>query len=187
MSSTLQLVKAPLLVLAASVIHFATTPPHPPAAPTEQVKSNFLEDFLRVSSPRGIVHFSLWAGALVEVASIFLMTYPPPPKSLLYPLSQLLRTENPRGIRVTIPFLLGVFLSCSGAYLRWACYRALGRFFTFEMSLKKDHRLIKDGPYSFVRHPGYLAILVTITGGFLTFASPVSLFAFFVFLELARL
>ena len=35
----------------------------------------------------------------------------------------------------------------------------LGRLFTFELSMRKDHELIIDGPYSVVRHPSY-------TGGF---------------------
>ena len=39
--------------------------------------------------------------------------------------------------------------------IRLQCYKALGKSFTFEVSLKKDHRLVTSGPYAFVRHPAY--------------------------------
>ncbi|TCD67148.1 hypothetical protein EIP91_000433 [Steccherinum ochraceum] len=42
------------------------------------------------------------------------------------------------------------------------CYRTLGRHFTFELAFKKDHQLITDGPYSFVRHPAYLGMFVVM-------------------------
>jgi protein-S-isoprenylcysteine O-methyltransferase Ste14 len=63
---------------------------------------------------------------------------------------------------------------CSGALIRWLSYRALGRFFTYELTIKEDHKLITTGPYAYVRHPGYSAILLVFFGTFLVFASPVS-------------
>ena len=62
--------------------------------------------------------------------------------------------------------VVGTLLVCAGAYLRRDCFRRLGRQFTFELSIQKDHRLVTDGPYAFVRHPGYTA-LVTQTLGLL--------------------
>lgn len=38
----------------------------------------------------------------------------------------------------------------------------LGRFFTINVAIAADHRLIDSGPYRFIRHPGY-------TGGLLLF------------------
>lgn len=48
----------------------------------------------------------------------------------------------------------------AAAIIRLACYRALGRHFTFVLSLKVDHKLVTSGPYSIVRHPGYAACTV---------------------------
>ncbi|KAF8973010.1 hypothetical protein BDZ97DRAFT_1778756 [Flammula alnicola] len=59
-----------------------------------------------------------------------------------------------------------------GGYIRWSCYQALGHLFTFEMSIRKDHQLISDGPYSIVRHPGYTGILLTVMGITYWHASP---------------
>ncbi|KAL1744681.1 hypothetical protein HDZ31DRAFT_38164 [Schizophyllum fasciatum] len=62
-----------------------------------------------------------------------------------------------------------VFVVCglaaaAGGFIRWCCYRALGRMFTFEMSIRQGHRLVTSGPYAYARHPGYTAILLTVTG-----------------------
>ena len=45
------------------------------------------------------------------------------------------------------PFILGVCLLGVGTLIRVSCYRALGRFFTFELSIKTEHTLITEGPY----------------------------------------
>ena len=44
------------------------------------------------------------------------------------------------------------------------CYRWLGRYFTFELSLKEGHQLITDGPYAYVRHPSYAGITAVLAG-----------------------
>jgi ATP-binding cassette subfamily G (WHITE) protein 2 (SNQ2) len=36
--------------------------------------------------------------------------------------------------------------------------------FTFEITVQRNHRLVKTGPYSVVRHPSYTAVLVLDTG-----------------------
>lgn len=46
------------------------------------------------------------------------------------------------------------------AVLRLACYRELGRHFTFELSLTEEHQLVTTGPYSIVRHPSYTACIL---------------------------
>lgn len=51
------------------------------------------------------------------------------------------------------------------------CYRTLGKLFTFELSIMKDHTLITTGPYAYVRHPSYTGLIVTIVGGYLSHIS----------------
>lgn len=59
--------------------------------------------------------------------------------------------------------VLGWALGVSGTLLRVWCYRTLAKAFTFELSVKEGHKLVRSGPYAFVRHPsytGYYALMV---------------------------
>lgn len=53
-------------------------------------------------------------------------------------------------------FAVGWALMFTGCLIRLSCFRALGRMFTFELTVRKDHKLITTGPYAYVRHPSYL-------------------------------
>ncbi|KAH6914444.1 hypothetical protein BKA70DRAFT_667068 [Coprinopsis sp. MPI-PUGE-AT-0042] len=170
-----QLLKIPLLLLAGVSNQIATTPPHPPAARSDKVPRSFLEDFLRESGPRFLVYSSWWTAVFVEIAAIVLSNQSQPQTSSLAE-CLLGRLRFPGGslstIRITPSFLSGLAMVCSGALIRWLSYRALGRFFTYELTIKEDHKLVTTGPYAYVRHPGYSAILLVFTGTFLVFASP---------------
>ena len=65
---------------------------------------------------------------------------------------------------VTPAFFVCLVLIFSGAALRRACYRTLGRFYTFLHTTRKSHKLITHGPYSIVRHPGYTALVLVKFG-----------------------
>jgi protein-S-isoprenylcysteine O-methyltransferase len=58
----------------------------------------------------------------------------------------------------------GVVLFALGLGLRiWAiCH--LGRFFTVDVTIVHDHRVVADGPYRFVRHPSYSGLLLEFAG-----------------------
>ena len=49
-----------------------------------------------------------------------------------------------------------------GATIRAMCYRELGKYFTYELSIQKDHSLITTGPYSIVRHPSYTGVIINV-------------------------
>ena len=51
-----------------------------------------------------------------------------------------------------------------GHYLRMHAIHHLGRQFTFTLSLKNEHKLVTDGPYSIVRHPSYLGAILYCVG-----------------------
>ncbi|OBZ69403.1 hypothetical protein A0H81_10657 [Grifola frondosa] len=55
---------------------------------------------------------------------------------------------------------------------RVTCYRYLGHFFTFELALRADHRLVTSGSYSIVRHSSYSAVLVVAVGIVMLHLSP---------------
>ena len=56
----------------------------------------------------------------------------------------------------------GVFLA--GLILRWYAIYFLGRFFTVNVAIAADHRVIQTGPYRWVRHPSYSGMLLMVLG-----------------------
>jgi protein-S-isoprenylcysteine O-methyltransferase len=88
--------------------------------------------------------------------------------------------------RESAGWLLGgsIALFAAGASLRWWAIGHLGRFFTVDVAVARNHRLIDDGPYRFIRHPSYTGALMQFGGLALTFndllALPVILVPFFV-------
>ncbi|KAH8987006.1 hypothetical protein EDB92DRAFT_1936121 [Lactarius akahatsu] len=66
--------------------------------------------------------------------------------------------------------------AASGA-LRLACYKTLGSLFTFELTLREDHRLVTSGPYAFVRHPSYSGVVLGVVGTLLVHFGPGSWWA----------
>jgi protein-S-isoprenylcysteine O-methyltransferase len=61
-------------------------------------------------------------------------------------------------------YLAGLFLFGVGVILRWYSIIHLGRFFTVDVAIAKEHRVIDSGPYRFVRHPSYTGALVAFIG-----------------------
>ena len=59
---------------------------------------------------------------------------------------------------------MGFLLLTVGGALRKLCYDTLGKFFTYQLAIFKDHKLITSGPYRVVRHPAYIAFIMANTG-----------------------
>ena len=72
----------------------------------------------------------------------------------------------------TREFICGLLLL--GLVLRWYSIIYLGRFFTTNVAIAKDHRLINTGPYRFIRHPSYSGTLLAMLGLALSFGNWVS-------------
>ena len=51
-----------------------------------------------------------------------------------------------------------------GIAVRFWSFRALGRYFTFKVQTSVDQPVITSGPYRFVRHPSYAAVLLMVMG-----------------------
>ena len=60
-------------------------------------------------------------------------------------------------------------LMLGGLALRWSAILVLGRQFTVNVAIRRDHRLVRSGPYRWVRHPSYTGLLVTFLGMGLSF------------------
>jgi len=58
----------------------------------------------------------------------------------------------------------GELLALAGIALRiWAIF-TLDRLFTFAVGIAADHRVVQNGPYRFMRHPGYAGALLALVG-----------------------
>ena len=82
----------------------------------------------------------------------------------------LIRNDS-TGVYLTSQSTIGMVLIIGAGVLRRQCYRTLGRYFTFEVSIRKGHQLVTTGPYNIVRHPSYTAILLMYIGMVLWFTS----------------
>ena len=58
----------------------------------------------------------------------------------------------------------GVVLFVVGLLLRWWAITTLGRFFTVDVTIEKDHELVERGPFRIVRHPSYTGVLLAFVG-----------------------
>lgn len=68
--------------------------------------------------------------------------------------------------------VVGTLLTVSGIAGMFYCRHYLGRFWTAETNLRKDHRIIDTGPYRLVRHPIYTFAILMYIGFGLVFSSP---------------
>jgi protein-S-isoprenylcysteine O-methyltransferase len=59
---------------------------------------------------------------------------------------------------------IALTLLVSGLALRWTSVMFLGRFFTVNVTVMDDHRVIDAGPYRYVRHPSYSGLLLAFLG-----------------------
>jgi protein-S-isoprenylcysteine O-methyltransferase len=62
-----------------------------------------------------------------------------------------------------------------GLAISWTAIRTLGQLFTGVVMIQRDHRLIRTGPYRYVRHPSYAGLLIAHLGLGLAFVGSVSL------------
>ncbi|KAG6856622.1 hypothetical protein H0H87_002372 [Tephrocybe sp. NHM501043] len=156
------LLKIPFLAATLAGTHITYTSPADPPKRDERIEEK------TEIKPSRFVPFSkglFWAFALVELVSIVALT-PFSPGLGVYEFPLCLLVPKGRSVRLFITPLsmFGALLSGLGGFIRWDCYRRMGRQFTFDLSIRDGHKLITEGAYKFVRHPGYTSALMTIIG-----------------------
>lgn len=55
-------------------------------------------------------------------------------------------------------------LFVAGLLLRWSALITLGRFFTVDVTIEKDHELVERGPFRIKRPPSYTGVLLAFVG-----------------------
>ena len=68
-----------------------------------------------------------------------------------------------------------LFVFGLGTAFRWWAITHLGQFFTVDITVRGDHKVIDDGPYRLVRHPSYTGLLVQFAGWALALNSVLAL------------
>ena len=125
------------------------------------------------------LNYQVWSLSLslAEILVIFANVHPSSNISRVV-IAVLVRSASstPSEIRLTWTFIFGWICAISGAYIRRSCYQTLGRMFTFELSLRKNHQLVTSGPYSVVRHPSYIGGALALFGALACYTSPGSWF-----------
>ena len=64
--------------------------------------------------------------------------------------------------------VLAILFFVAGLALRWWSIVTLGRFFTVDVVVEKDHELVERGPFRWVRHPSYTGVLLAFLGWSMT-------------------
>ncbi|KAF9063086.1 hypothetical protein BDP27DRAFT_1451422 [Rhodocollybia butyracea] len=162
--SIIALQKIPLLLGVSILYYVAATPPNPPPSSKEISKFGPGDPLTPkvVSTPwamgKNLLLFVFFCEILVIVATQF-------PNNIIAETALAILVRSSHAAPAITPiFLAGFgFLLCGGC-IRWFAYRALGRLFTFEVSIRDEHTLITEGPYSFVRHPSYTGSFCTCVG-----------------------
>jgi protein-S-isoprenylcysteine O-methyltransferase Ste14 len=80
----------------------------------------------------------------------------------------------------TTLFLLGVALLLLGVALRWYAIWTLGRYFTRDVAVSTDQKVVQNGPYRSIRHPAYSGTFLTMAGVGLAMTNWASLVALFI-------
>lgn len=58
----------------------------------------------------------------------------------------------------------GLILIIAGVVVRFTAIRTLGKFFTVNLAIDNEHRLIDKGFYKYIRHPSYTGSLISFLG-----------------------
>lgn len=157
------LLKVPLILLSAITLQVSFTPPNVPSS-NEIIHQTFnewvLAQFIRYWLP--VMKAIYWAVSFTEIATIVSCTTDS--LSTIWAIIQHAVGQRIRDTPITFPFILGTALAVVGGLIRWWCFRTLGRYFTFQLSVRKGHRIVTTGPYAVIRHPSYTAGIVQVIG-----------------------
>ncbi|KAG2751227.1 hypothetical protein P692DRAFT_20727219 [Suillus brevipes Sb2] len=159
----MSLLKIPLVLSSAIAVQVAIIPPH--SSSTEELyhRSRLTLCAHKTTYPSHALAGLYWVGALAETAATMARRVDSSKIPLvLRAASEALKTLT--DVPITTSFLVGCGLVISGGFIRWLCYRALGRYFTFLLCVRQGHRLITTGPYAIVRHPSYTGMLMMCLG-----------------------
>ncbi|KAG1783273.1 hypothetical protein EV702DRAFT_1019588 [Suillus placidus] len=162
------LLKIPFLVASAIGVHFSYTSSSQLPSPEEKVMPTVFESSICSTMAfcgLDLIKISAWAVSSAEVANILAMhiDLSQVPEGIYGARAvQLLCSLHPTPITPT--FIAGSLAIAIGGALRLYCILTLGTLWSFQLSIRKEHKLVTSGPYSIVRHPSYTGLLLQNIG-----------------------
>lgn len=76
--------------------------------------------------------------------------------------------------------ITGLVLIILGIVFRLVAIKQLGRFFTVDVTIRKDHQLMQSGLYKYIRHPSYSGVTLSLLGFGISLDNWASLFIVFI-------
>ena len=67
-------------------------------------------------------------------------------------------------IRSVLISYAGMLIIVAGMVIRFSAIRTLGKFFTVNLAIQKNHKVVKTGLYRNIRHPSYTGALMSFLG-----------------------
>ncbi|KAI8995222.1 ICMT-domain-containing protein [Trametes punicea] len=172
------LLKVPLLLAHALCTYHGMTPPRPPPPEEEQKRFKNPDYVSRTMNVQVLlITAAKWiccSFALAEAAVLLAQHFPSPASGRV--LSILLLPNLKTSLRITPLSAAGCVLGITGGLIRIWCHHTLGTFFTWQVSVQREHKLITSGPYAIARHPSYTAWTMMIAGNFALLLSKGSYF-----------
>ncbi|CDO76870.1 hypothetical protein BN946_scf184901.g7 [Trametes cinnabarina] len=162
MPPSLLVIKLPALLIAMFAEYVTYTPPNRPPMQEETAGydgGDLISRYTMLMS--GFIVGCAWFIHGCEVVNILAQELPGTTSAIPAPL---FHVEGERKLSIQPMFLIGFSLIVLGTSIRKACYTALGRLFTFQLAILKEHKLVTWGPYSIVRHPAYTGVIAASIG-----------------------
>lgn len=66
-----------------------------------------------------------------------------------------------------VPFIAGIVVATASFLVRAAAVRHLGRMWSVHIEIRREHELVRSGPFGWVRHPIYFAAILELVGAML--------------------
>ncbi|KAG1787276.1 uncharacterized protein HD556DRAFT_1247106 [Suillus plorans] len=157
----MSLLKIPFIIAPAIGIHISFSSFSPPPSVEERVEP----PNRCLNGSVGDKQICTWAASSVEVANILVTRMDPSqiPEGIYGARGlQFLRALHPTPISPA--FLAGSLAITIGGVLRFSCMSTLGKYWSWPLSVRREHRLVTSGPYSIVRHPSYAGFLLQYIG-----------------------
>jgi len=163
------IMKIPFILATTYAVNTSLTNPNPPPKEHERRPGASRNTwYMRVTTQgMGYIKGVFSLVAMFEIAAILakqktLASYDPAMADRISKL--LMKKGTVDNLRLTPLTMAGTLFTIAGCWLRLKCFRTLKEFFTFEISIRDNHRLVKTGPYAWVRHPAYTGSMVVFTG-----------------------
>jgi len=165
----MSLPKIPFIIASALGVHCTTMSPSKPPLSEEKVVlptpfESFVSWCLRLYGLE-LLRMTVWAASLTEVAGILLahIDHSQIPGAI-YDTQTMRLLSSLNSAPITPTFLFGSLAVAIAGAVRHYCALTLGKFWSFELSVRREHRLVTSGPYSVVRHPSYAAYVLQYAG-----------------------